>query len=278
MNRPNQQPAQPIDPKALSLAITNAVSECNIEAIQDLPHMERTFALANGMQALRNALTEDVVRRVFMPLQGSPLGFRTDKDKDGGYPAGVVRECVMEAMIRGFHPVGNEMNIIAERAYFTKEGFDRKLAEFPGLTDLELFPSVPLQKEGGALVGYHATWKLNGVKDSLICDVVKVDDQQIDRRIPVKVNAGMGADAILGKAKRKFLVRIYERVSRVKTPEGDALDVEGEVVDERQSKVAQKTEDLVNKHRAAKNGTVAGATGANQQPTGTPIREPGEEG
>jgi hypothetical protein len=180
---------------------------------------------------------------------------------------------MMEAMIRGFQPIGNEMNIIAGRAYFTKEGFDRKVAQFPGLTDLEMFPSVPVQKDGGALVGYHASWKLNGKVDSLICDVVKVNEQPVDRRIPVRVNDGMGADAILGKATRKFLARIYKRISGATVPEGDALDVEGIAVDERHTRVAQKTEDLVDKHRSnSKNGAPPAPS---EQPR---MREPGEEG
>lgn len=46
-----------------------------------------------------------------------------------------------------------------------------------------------------------ATWLLHGKPDSLeVC-------------IPVRVNSGMGADAILGKATRKILGRIHARIT-----------------------------------------------------------------
>ncbi len=49
-----------------------------------------------------------------------------------------------------------------------------------------------------------------------------------DMRIPVKVNGGMGADAILGKAERKMLFRIYQRVngSSFGAVDGEVGDVE----------------------------------------------------
>ena len=252
-------------------AITVAVEQCNIEAIQKLPVMQQTIVLANGMRELRNAMSKEVVDQVFMPLQGSKLGFRTDRDdKDpAGYPWQVVRDCVIDAMIRGFRPIGNELNIIAGNPYYTKEAYERKVSEFPGLTDFRPEPGIPHMAQGGALVPYHASWKLNGVVDSMICDVVKIDGEDKDRRIAVKVNNGAGVDNILGKAKRKFYARVYERLSGVKTVDDDVMDVEGEAVtDERKQLAAKKTEDLVEKHRAAKNGKAPQSE----------ERQPGEDG
>jgi hypothetical protein len=237
----------------LSEAIEKAVGTCNIETIQKLPPIEQSIALANGMRALRAALTDDVIANVFMPLQGTKLGFRTDKDAGQGYPVTVVRECLIEAMIRGFQPIGNEMNIIAGNAYFTKEGYERKVAQFPGLTDFEGSPGVVhVVRDVGALVPYHASWKLNGAEGSLVCDVVEIDGKDRDRRIMVKVNSGMGSDAILGKAKRKFYARVYEKLSGVKPTDGDVDDLSAGAINTDgvdRSRVAEKTDDLVNKHR-----------------------------
>ncbi len=233
-------------------AISAAVEQCNIEAIQKLPVMQQTIVLASGMRELRAALSKDVVEQVFMPLQGSKLGFRTDRDDKGGYPWDVVRDCVIDAMIRGFRPIGNELNIIAGNPYYTKEAYERKVEEFPGLSGFRPEPGVPQMANGGALVPYYATWSLDGVTDSLVCDIVKVDDREVDRRIPVRVNSGMGTDAIFGKAKRKFYARVYERLTGVKAVDGDVLDAEGVTVSERQSRVSEKTEELVNKHRTTK--------------------------
>lgn len=240
-------------------SIDKALEQCSLEVIAKLPAMGQTIALAQGMSELRRALSREVVDTFFIPLQGTPLGFRTDKDDKGGYDAAIVRDCVIEAMIRGFRPIGNELNIIAGRAYFTKEGFERKVSEFPGLTHLELMPGVPVAKEGGALVPYRAAWILDGERMELIRDVVKLDDgSSTDQRIVVRVNGGMGADAILGKAKRKILAQIYERISGVKSNDGDVFDTTGEVVAERPAATQHATAALVQKHRETSRGREPG--------------------
>lgn len=85
---------------------------------------------------LRQALTDEVMNAVFMPLMNTTIGFRTDKDpnkptkqKDGSYKAtqpysaDVVRDCLIDAISIGLMPTGNQMNIIAGRCYPTKEGY-----------------------------------------------------------------------------------------------------------------------------------------------------------
>lgn len=242
--------------------ITKALETCSVEHIKALPTMQKAIMLAQGVQAMRAALTDEVVNRLFMPLQGTRLGFRTDKDTGDGYPITVVRECLIEAMIRGFQPVGNEFNIIAGNAYFTKEGFERKLSELEGLTDLAFHPGVPVLKDGGALVPYRVTYCYNGVAGEVKRDLVQAEDKSVsDQRIPVKVNNGMGADGIMGKAKRKLMAQLYDKLtgSKMSTPEGDVVDTVGETVSEEatastppdQQKPAtdQKIDELVDKHK-----------------------------
>jgi len=277
-------------------AITNinsALEDCSIDKVRELPAMEQAIVLANGMRALRTALTDEIVEKLLMPLQGSSLGFRTDKDAGQGYPVAVVKDCVIEAMIRGFQPVGNEFNIIAGRAYFTKEGFTRKVAEFKGLTDLEFEIGVPHNAgEKGALVPYVARWKLNGKPDQIVRDVMKREDGSVsDQRIPIRVNSGMGADAILGKARRKILAQVYEKISGVKfaPTDGEAIDTDGVEVtgtgEPQKSANEKAADDLAAKHRAKvaeakKNGKQA----AEDAPKGDPAAdssghaEPGANG
>lgn len=203
--------------------IEQVVSECSLEIISGLPQFQQAIQMAEGIKRLRSALDDSLMESVFMPLQGSPLGFRTDKDTGGGYRIETVREAVIETLIRGFRITGNEMNIIGGRAYFTKEGFERKVYQFPGIGNLDLIPGVPdiRDRDKSAFVAFHAHWTLNGERSSLICDIVKVDGLDHDRRIPVRMNAGMTADAILGKAHRKMYARIYQRLSGVIVPDGD---------------------------------------------------------
>lgn len=204
----------------VSDSIEAAIQGCGVSAIADLSHIKQAVRMAQGLRALRAALTDDFVREVLMPLQGSKLGFLTDKDRDDnggpgpGYPLTVVRDCVTVAMIHGFNVVGNEFNIIAGNFYGTQAGFDRKVREFPGLSHFVEQPGVPhLHQEKGALVPYVASWRLNGKAQSIECVLTKDGDTVFDNRIPVTVNRRMGVDAIVGKALRKLLYRIYKRLN-----------------------------------------------------------------
>jgi len=125
-------------------------------------------------------------------------------------------------MFRGVRLIGNEFNILSGGCYLTKEGFDHLLRTYPGL---DAFPDVtlgvPIMQGGFALVPFDAAWSLNGAADSIAGRPASSDGGP-DTRIPVKVNSGMGADALLGKATRKAYARIYAKVSRQHVPEGDA--------------------------------------------------------
>lgn len=195
-------------------------------------HAERAFMLAEGVIALRAAITPLMMRHL-MQLQNTRLGFRTDRLPDpyksdpGGYPESVVKECAIEALLRGAYLVGNEFNIIAGGCYLTKEFFARAVAEFVDadgrrLTDLKLSPGVPVWKQnaGGAVVPYSATWLLGGAA------------MRLDRDIPIRVNNGQGADAILGKATRKMLAAVLGRLtgSEHTIPEGEVDIIDAEAI------------------------------------------------
>ena len=210
-------------------AIELAIGECGVEAISGLPTFIQAVRMAQGITALRAALNDQFMQQSIMPLMGTKLGFLTDldHDKEGRrYGINVVRDVCIEAMLRGFSIVGNEVNIIAGGFYGAKAGWERKVSEYPGLTDLVLQPGVP-QNVGdkGALVPYVASWRLNGTEMILRCIQEK---DGTDLRIPIKVNAGMGSDAVIGKATRKILFRIYQRIngSSFGASDGEVGDVE----------------------------------------------------
>ena len=194
--------------------IERIAQECSLAAIQNQGKFEQAFILARGVEQLRAIITEDMMKPI-MALQGTSLGFRTDKDKEGGYRWEIVRECLIEGTLRGWHPVNNEWNIITGRAYGTKNGLARGIAEFPGLTELKRSFGVPhLAKEGaGAIVNHEASWQLNGVSDA------------IKGEMAIRVNAGQGTDAILGKAHRKQSALILDRLT------GSQQSIDGDVDD-----------------------------------------------
>lgn len=178
--------------------------------------VEQVLGLADCIASMRRALTPEIVSK-FKELQGSPIGFVTDKDKDGGYDDVVLRDVMLEAILRGFAPINNEFNVIAGRFYPAKNGLERKVREFPGLSDLKITLGVPNNVGEGALVAATATWKMNGAEQRLEC----LKTEALDARIPVRINKSMGVDAILGKAERKLYAKIYSRLFGVDLSEPD---------------------------------------------------------
>lgn len=159
------------------------------------------YRMADAMLKLRELMTGEFLEKM-LALQGSKIGFRTDKDSSGGYVGDIVRNVLIQAIIHGLRPIGNEFNIIAGELYITREGYTRLVRELPGFTDLKITEGkIESVSQSGCYVPLRAEWVLNGRPD------------WIEVAIPVRINAGMGQDAILGKANRKLLKRIYERVT-----------------------------------------------------------------
>jgi hypothetical protein len=186
---------------------------------------EAEVALAQAVAALRGALSPQIMSPI-LSLMNSDLGFRTDRDprrtnpstgrRFEAYPVDVVRECYIESRLRGFRACGNEWNILAGRFYACRNGFRRKLADgstFPGLSDFRDWYGAPrLADEGSALVKCSAEWKLCGKADGL------------EREFPVRTSLGSAADAILGKAERKLLRAVHDRLLGTITPEAEIGD------------------------------------------------------
>lgn len=207
-----------IDEKTI-IAIEQACEQCNLARLATLSPIRRTLALARGMQIIRSHLVGPVMKDI-MALANTPLGFLTDrkpgqKNKDGKevapYSEAVIRDAVVEGMLRGASIVGNEMNVLVGRCYLTKSYFERAVREWPGLTHLAITEGVPTRATSSkyVLVPMRASWKLGGIPQELRCE----HTSEVDSRIPVVENEGMGADAVLGKAKRKLFAKIFARLA-----------------------------------------------------------------
>lgn len=194
--------------------IQEVADATSIAKLHSMPQVTRALTLARGIGELRR-LFEGEVLDTFMSLMDSSIGFRTDRPKgtfkDGKpvaqYGRDTVRDVMIEALLRGANPVGNEVNILVGRLYLTKEYYERLVRDL--VSDLRVTEGVPTMSGGGALVSMRASWIFNGRHDSLDC--IKTDAE--DNRIPVRVNAGMGADAVIGKAYRKLYAKIHRRVT-----------------------------------------------------------------
>lgn len=243
-----------IDENAL-VAMDQAIESCSLAALQSLSPVRRTLVLARGMQTLRRHMTGQVMDDI-RGLANTRLGFLTDRppgatDKHGKtlkpYSDDVLRDCIIDGMLRGASPIGNEINVIAGSCYLTRQYFERTLATWPGLSGLRIVEGVPATSvsSGGALVPMRASWSLYGACDEIVCD--KTADG--DYRIPVRINAGMGADAILGKGKRKLLAKVVARLSgsqwvaqQAESDEVEAIEGPMEVATEQLSPAAENLE------------------------------------
>ena len=199
------------------------------QIIADLPTMGvgsqavRSFAasiqVADALEAIRDALTPAIMEKI-MKLKNTPLGFMTDERKATGnkpavfYDVNKVKEFAVETIANGFTLTGNEVNLIAGRMYAAKNGLSRKLREQKGFTELILELGLPKGQKDGSVVIFRAKWKMNG------------KEQGLSGEIPVRVNAYMGIDAILGKAERKAKYRILNQVvgSDLGYVDGDVSD------------------------------------------------------
>ena len=210
--------------------INEAASECRT-ALQQAAGEELAGCLmaAAAMDTLRNCLTPAVMASV-AALQGSAMGFKTDRDGKGGYKSEELKDFALEAAVRGFRLIGNECNVIAGRFYGCKAGFERLVKNFPGLTDFADAYDIMETIGGNAKVQCIATFKLDGIPQKLARQKENTENGVFDNRISVRVNQGMGPDAIEGKAKRKFWAWIYDRLMGFDsdTPEGEAGDADGE--------------------------------------------------
>ena len=184
----------------------------------ELEGFAKAYHLATAVEGLRELLTPEYMAPI-MKLQGSKLGFRTDKDrnKDGskgpGYSIDVVRECLIEAVLFGVQPVGNQFNIIKDSTYITKDGFGYLLRNIPSLT-WKIAPSLPRMSGNSAAIVMKIEYTHSGVKGS----------QELD--IPIKINEHSSTDQVSGKAERKARAWLHKTITGSETPEGDVLDID----------------------------------------------------
>jgi hypothetical protein len=188
------------------------------------------FTTAAAMRQLRQQLTPELMGDV-KALMNSRLGFKTDRGpgckKETPYSDEVVRDCFVEAMLKGSRPVGNEFNILAGNCYQTLEFYQRAVREVPSVTEYREQYSVPERGQKGARVACKASWKKDGKPDSL-CMLKTAED---DFRVSIRLYETDTDDLLLGKAKRKFLARVLAQMTGAAADDTDPDDQHSLIVD-----------------------------------------------
>lgn len=227
--------------KKLNLSVSSVLTNNQVIGF------EKAFLVASAIEELKTLLTPEYMKPI-MAMQGNKLGFKTDRDKDGGYPENIVKNCLIEAVLMGLQPTGNQFNIIAGNTYATKEGVGELLKGMAGLNykiDFEL-PRISQDKTSAA-VEANVEWTIDGRKETKVL------------KIPVKMNSSMGTDAVLGKATRKARKWLYDTITGSELPEGDVQDADFIIVQSKEEAGNAKKQEL--KEKQAETKTVVEANG-----------------
>lgn len=176
-----------------------------------------------------------------MALQGNRLGFLTDLDKKGGYSMEVVKNCLIEAVLSGLQPTGNQFNIISGNMYPTKEGCGYILDSMSNLSYSIIcdLPVINAAKTGAAVTA-NVEWAINGTKE----------EKKIP--IPIKMDSYTSVDALIGKATRKARAWLISTLTGVEVVSADVTDSESVVVDSKPLDVEGKKEEMRNKEDGPK--------------------------
>lgn len=196
-----------------TISALDKAAENGLVAQREVSAFKKMALVAGAIGELRNLLTPKVMAPI-MALQNTSIGFKTDNP--AGYPLEVVRDCLIEATLKGVYPVGNEFNIISRQCYITKEGYFHKLRDIPNFGWTEV-PGIPvLRGDYGAIIKVKLEWTHNKKSGST------------ELELAIRVNKGMGADAIVGKAIRKARAWLFSTITGQDIGDGD---VEDEAID-----------------------------------------------
>lgn len=192
--------------------------------------MRRTILMAQAVRTARKYIEH--CAKDLVDLQGTSLGFAVDKP----YTADELVNPLTEAAIIGLPFVGNCLNVISGRLYIPVGGWEHRfrsderfswpriqLGEVESTEDgrwIDL-PEDKWYSSGGKIVKQRRVPGLARVEVIASCQFAGVElrlellDRRrtggIDERIAIKVNHGMGDDAVLGKAR----CRAYKHLWRL---------------------------------------------------------------
>lgn len=186
------------------------------QAIDIVNNVGAAFSAAQIIMLMREALTDEVMATIFMPLMNSKVGFRTDRDgrpnKRGEvqplYTINVVRDAIIDAALIGLRPTGNQFNIISGTMYPTKEGYTSLLKKIGAKYVIDIMQN---QSKDPAFAEFPCkiSYSFNGEKNSLTINATVRRDQYASY------------DQLRGKAERRAKKALYEYLTGTDYGEAD---------------------------------------------------------
>ena len=205
------------------------------------------FQAVTIVATLREILTDDIMKAVFMPLMNTKIGFLTDRsgkpDRNGNvrapYSITVVRDAIIDGVSIGLMPTGNQMNIIAEKMYPTKEGYTYLLRDLGVKYILDVSYDNGTNKDF-AIIPVKINYEYNGEKNAFTIVAT------------VKKDAYSSHDQLRGKAERRAKKALYEYLTGSDLGDADenssVADIpHTDVSDEQKQKLNVKDEDEARK-------------------------------
>lgn len=189
----------------------------NASAIDIVNNFGAAFNAAQIIMLLREALTDEVLDTIFMPLMNSKVGFRTDRDgkynkKTGRvnelYDKPTVREAIIDAALIGLRPTGNQFNIISGTMYPTKEGYTSLLKKI-GAKYIIDYSQPTVDPQGFATFTCKINYEYKGDKNSFSVSATVRTDQY------------SSYDQLRGKAERRAKKALYEYLTGTDYGEAD---------------------------------------------------------
>lgn len=233
------------------------------------------FAAVEVVSMLREALSDEVMDKVFMPLANTKIGFLTDhtgkprgnKPALAPYSRDIVRDCLIDAVSLGLQPIGNQFNIIAERMYPTKEGYTHLLKNL--ITDAVYSIGFPTKKDTSAgnteyvVIPAHAKYVITKTGE----------EKELKMSIYLRQDAFSSVDQLRGKAERRIKKQIFENVTGMDFGDADSENIafeeaKAEVVETRVATEGNKTKLPEEKPAAPASAPATGTkpVGAQEQP------------
>ena len=196
-----------------------------------LAGFEKAFQISTAINQLQELLTDEYMKPI-MALQGSRLGFKTDKDKDGGYPTSIVKVCLIDAVLTGLQPTNNEFNIIGGNMYPTREGFGALLKNIKKLKYTISYHDVKVAPDKKtAEITAKIKWEYNK------------EENEESITFNIKSNPYATVDALIGKCERKARKWLYNTINGTDLQDADAddiIDIPAEVVNPETPKVSKE--------------------------------------
>lgn len=183
----------------------------------DLSPGARTMVSAIALLEVRQALLKSAMLRILRALEGSPIGFRTDKRR---YSDATLVDACTEAILRGLPLLGNHFNILVERFYCTKEGFGylvSKLAKFSMSFEVDKI-STSHREAGG-----HVKVKVSGIYARRTLNGETADKEKLTTTYNVRMTKKnpVAEENAEGKARRKWLRDVYAILTGIELGEAD---------------------------------------------------------